>query len=727
MQTNLKLGLITAAVMAVNGIPAHAQDGAPSLQLEEVLVTARKREESLQDVSVAVSAVTDTALNDAHIRNSADLTKLVPSLTLAGGGGSFVIRGIGTQAFSAGVEASVSTLIDGVVLGRAGHGFMQLVDIQRVEVLRGPQGTLFGKNSSGGVVHFITKNPSDEFEADISATAIEHGEYRLGGTISTPVTDTFGVRFTYGGIRDDGYIKNVYDGETYNGGDSDTFRFKARWLPTDSLELKWSSDLASEDDSNQISTLRSTPDPDIAAEVLPVVASEENYKVNLDGEIFREVDRFGHSLEINWDIGDYTVTSISAYRDNETLASGDVDARPTNPSGFDQVESDQQDQFTQELRLTSPGDASLRYVAGLYLFLQTLDKQVTREVVGTVTTSDYSVDTTNYAAFGELTYDFTDSIRGILGGRYTYDELEYDFQRDGFIPAPVAPFSDGDDDSDFSGKVVLEWDVMDDAMTYASYAEGYKGQAYNVTFGTIPPLDPVDPELSETFEIGFKSKLFDNRVMFNATIFRTDYEDFQGQTQIDDGENSGFALTNAGEVRTQGLELDFTGLVSENLTVFGGVAFIDATIESFENGPCSQVQKFNGDCPEGSQDLSGGDLPYSPDWKINLNANYLVPLERMPFDLVAKLAYQGQDDTLMNITQDEGTVQSSYHVFDLALTLEANDDSWDTTIFVKNITDEGYATNISTSQIAFNPGGYDQRLSKNSRRTAGIEFRYRWY
>jgi iron complex outermembrane receptor protein len=727
MKINLNTGLMAAVIMAVNGGPVYAQESAPTLMLEEVLVIARKREESLQDVSVAVSAVTDTALNDAHIRNSADLTKLVPSLTLAGNGGSFVIRGIGTQAFSAGVEPSVSTLIDGVVLGRAGHGFMQLVDIQRVEVLRGPQGTLFGKNSSGGVVHFITKNPSDEFEADISATAIERGEYRLGGTISTPLTDTLGVRFTYGGIRDDGYIKNVYDGETYNGGDSDTFRFKARWLPTDTLELKWSSDLSSEDDTNQLGTLRSVPNTNIAAEILPVVASEENYRVNLDGDTFREVDRFGHSLEINWDIGDYTVTSISAYRDNETFSSSDVDGRPTNPSGFKQVIGDQQDQFTQELRLTSPGDEPVRYVAGFYLFLQTLDKQNTRDVVGTVNTADYSVDTTNYAAFGELTYDFTDSVRGILGGRYTYDKLEYDFKRDGVIPPPVAPFSDSDDDSDFSGKVVLEWDVMEDAMTYVSYAEGYKGQAYNVTFGTTPPLDPVAPELSETFEIGFKSKLLNNRVMFNATIFRTDYEDFQGQTQIDDGDNTGFFLTNAGGVRTQGMELDFTGLVTENLTLFGGVAFIDATIESFENGPCSQVQKFSGDCPGGSQDLSGGDLPYSPDWKINLNANYRVPLNSMPFDLVAKLAYQGQDDVLMNITQDEGTVQSSYNVFDLALTLEAHDDSWDTTVFVKNLGDENYASNISTSQITFNPGGYDQRLTKNSRRTAGVEFRYRWY
>jgi iron complex outermembrane recepter protein len=729
MKNSLTRSALAAAIIATLPYQLSAQENEEILVLEEVLVTARKREESLQDVSVAVSAVSSSALIDAQIRDSTELTKLVPSLTMGDGNGqSFVVRGVGTQAFSAGVEPSVATMIDGVVLGRSNQSFMQLVDIQRVEVLRGPQGTLFGKNSSAGVVHFITKDPTSTFDAEVTGTAVERGEYRLGATISGPITDDLGARLTYGGVRDDGYLTNVYDGEKYGGGDSDTFRFKLRWTPSSTLDFKWSSDYASEDDAATVRPLRIVNDPVIAEEILPVVASEENYRVNLDGDIFRDTESSGHSLEFNWDIGEFTLTSITAYRDYERDGSADNDGRPTNKLDFSQVSHNESDQFTQELRVSSPISGSLYYVAGLYAFLQTTEQELTREIFALPTSAELSVDTTNYAAFGELTYEFTDSLRGVFGGRYTYDELEYEHMRVGIFPPSSAPFEDGTDDTDFSGKLSLEWDATDESMLFATYAEGYKGQAYNVAYGTTPPLEPVDPELATAYELGYKSRLLDGRLIFNAVLFLTDYDDFQGQTQVDDGDNTAFFLTNAGEVRTQGLELDFTGLVSENLTVFGGVSLIDASIEDFEDGPCSQGQKYRDECPEsGAQDLSGGDLPFSPDWKISLNANYTIPLDSMPFDLVAKLAYQGQDDMLTDISQDRYTIQDSYHVFDLALTMDANDGTWDVTAFVKNIGDESYARTIVSNQIQFNPGGYGHHLPKTSRRTAGVEVRYRWY
>lgn len=717
---------VLSALSATTQVQAQAESEA--LVLEEVLVTARKRQESLQDVSVAVSAVSNAALADAHIRNSTELTKLVPSLTLGlGNGESFVIRGVGTQAFSAGVEPSVSSMIDGVVLGRSSQSFMQLVDIARVEVLRGPQGTLFGKNSSAGVVHFITQDPGTEFESEVTGTAIERGEYRIGATVSGPITDSLGARLTYGGVRDDGYLTNVYDGKKYGGGDTDTVRLKFLWALTQDLEFKWTSDYAREKDAASVRPLRIVNDPDIAQEMLPVVASEENYRVNLDGEIYKDVDTYGHSLEVNWDVGDYTLTSITAYREFEQDSSADNDGRPTNPVNFTQVNNQGSDQFTQELRLSSPVSGSLYYVAGLYAYLQTAEQTLTRGIFGIPTSADLSVDTTNYAAFGELTYEFTDVIRGLVGARYTYDKLEYEHMRVGTFPPTSAPFSDGTDDTDFSGKLSLEWDASDEAMAYVTYAEGYKGQAYNVAYGTTPPLEPVAPELSTSYELGLKSRLLEGRLILNTALFYTQYDDFQGQTQIDDGDNTAFFLTNAGEVRTQGLELDFTGLVSQNLTIFGGLSLIDATIEKFENGPCSQGQKYRGECPTGSQDLSGGELPFSPDWKASLNANYTIPIATMPFDLIVKLAYQGQGDVLTDISQDEYTVQDTYHVFDLALTMDARDGNWDTTIFVKNIADESYANSIISNQVQFNPGGYGHVLAKTSRRTAGVELRYRWY
>ncbi len=721
-------GLALASIVLGGNNTVYGQEDRSDLQLEEVMVTARKREESLQDVSVAVTAVSGSALIDAQIRNSVELTKLVPSLTVASGGGtSFAIRGIGTQAFSSGVEPSVSTMVDGVVLGRSEQSFMQLVDIERVEVLRGPQGTLFGKNSSAGVVHFITKDPSDSLEADLTVTAIEEDEYRFGATFSAPITDTLGFRLTYGGIRDDGFIKNFYDGDTYNGGDSDTGRIKFRWQPTDALDLKWTSDVSREDDGNRVRPLRLVTDAAVAAEVLPVVASKENYNVNLDGKIKKSVDAYGHSLDLNWGFGDYTLTSISAMRHYENDARTDNDGRPTNPVGFDQWGGNDIDQYSQELRIASPADGFFHYVVGLYAFYQTNDRDFTREVVGTVSVAAFSVDTTNLAAFGETTFDLTESLSAIVGARYTYDKLDYTFRRTGPIPGPVAPYSDYGDDTDLSGKVALEWNFADSAMTYASIAQGYKGQAYNVIFGSQPPLDSVDPETSITYEIGLKSTLLDRRLIVNAALFRTDYDDFQGQTMILDGDNTAFFLTNAGEVRSQGFEIDVTALATRNLMIFGGLALVDATIEDFKDGPCSFGQKYRGECPDQSQDLSGKDLPFSPDWKANLNVNYSIELGSLPFEMVAKLAYQGQGDVIMDISQDKYTRQDAYHVFDFALTLQDLDQHWDITGFVKNLADHRYASSIGSDPEQFNPGGYSHSVPKTSQRTYGMEVRYHWF
>ena len=194
--------------------------GQDARALEEVIVTARKREQSLQDVSVAVTALTDTVIAEAQIYNSEDLVQLVPSLTFQQGSNprqsSFNIRGIGTQSFSTGVEPSVSTMLDGVVMGRSGQAFMQLLDVERIEVLRGPQGTLFGKNASAGVLHIITKEPTEEFSGEVMAGAAENNEYRLGATVAGPITDTLGFRLSGSGSDVDGWIKNRFDGDDLN-------------------------------------------------------------------------------------------------------------------------------------------------------------------------------------------------------------------------------------------------------------------------------------------------------------------------------------------------------------------------------------------------------------------------------------------------------------------------------------------------------------------------------
>jgi iron complex outermembrane receptor protein len=780
MNNTKRTALVLALAATTTGFGELAVAQNQSM-LEEVIVTARKREQSLQDVSLAVTAVPSSVLRDSLIGSSADLVNLVPSLNLQGAGTgrstSFNIRGIGTQSFSSAVEPSVSTLLDGVVLGRSGMAFTQLVDIERIEVLRGPQGTLFGKNASAGAVHFITKDPSEEFEAEAQVFATEDEEYRSSFTVSNSINDEVAVRLTGFFNKDEGWVENVFDGDDLNDSEDWGLRGKIRWAPSDSLEFKWSSDV-SDREASSVTAFRSLdPWPNeppnnqnqvdgLLSQLDPVVPGDENIKVNLNGDengdFTSDSDAMGHSLEVNWDIGDHTLTSISAYRDWEVEERGDVDNMPTAILGFNQGGGSEQDQLTQELRLASSADQFISYVAGLYYFDQHIDRTFSRSfnVTGndrTEAIADMSIDSLNYAAFGEATMNISDTLRLIVGARYTYDEVEFEFERTGAtLGANPQPYFEGDtDEDDISGKVVLEWNASDEAMVYASYVQGYKGPGFNVGFGSRPDISAaVDPETSDAFEIGLKSNWFENRLMLNVAIFHTEYEDFQAQAsqfipKLDDdgnpvdengdGQDDGvfsFILANVGEVETQGIEIDFMAQPTENLSLFGGIAYIDAEIISFEDGSCSFGQGFRGVGYEGQescgdrpavQDLDGGELPQSPDWKLTLAANYRIPLESMGFDAVLKANFRAQDDVQFDISQDTEMVQEAYEVLDLSVALEDKNDHYTVTAFVKNVMDDFYTTSIASYSDTFTPNGYGHRVPRYHERTAGVEVRYRWY
>lgn len=745
----------------------HAQ----TLALEEVVVTATKRETNLQDVAVAVTALSADFLKEAHIQSSEDLTHLVPSLNLQKGSNprqtSFSIRGIGTQSFSSAAEPSVSSMLDGVVMGRSAQSFMQLLDVQRVEVLRGPQGTLFGKNSTGGVVHIITQNPTSEHSGEIMASVISDEEYRGGLSVAGPLSDTVGYRFSAVGGTTEGYTRNVFDGSDLDGIDTWNVRGKLRWEPSDTLEFKFASDYGKRSCECTTAPLRSidlfeSADgsisnaddiPELLALIDPITPSFENQTVSIDKRPFSDSASWGSSMEANWDVGEFTLTSITASRGFEVNGFGDVDNLPVTRLGFDQFGSSEQEQFTQEFRITSPADRQLTYVAGVFYFDQEVKRTFRRQfeiVPGDpgIGIASMAVDTRNWAAFGELTWNFSDSMRILFGARYTEDELEFLFSRtqEGLqlgVPAAVPATPGATDETDLSGKVALQWDFNDAGMAYLSFTQGYKGPAYDVAFGTDPVgLLRVEPETSDSWELGIKTSLLDDRVRLNAAIFHSVYDDFQAQAFFDpdgvpdcpdddpncepDNEPGSFKLINAGEVSTQGVELDFLAQVSKNLRLSGGLAFIDAKIDDYPAGQCSGGQTFRGECPLGLQDISGGDLPYSPDWKVSLTAAYTQKLGN-GFDVLYKASVRAQDDTQYSLSQDENTIGESYAIIDASLVLKSHSDHWETSLFVKNVADEFYVTAIQANNAAFLPNGYAHRYSKLSRRTFGMELRYRWF
>jgi iron complex outermembrane recepter protein len=766
MKYRLPIAMTCAAAALYQAGATQAQGGGSGLVLEEIIVTATKRAENLQDVPVAITALSQDTMREAQIHSSEQLTFLVPSLTYQRGSdaneSSFNIRGIGTQSFSIGTEPSVSTMLDGVVMGRSGQAFMELMDIQRVEVLRGPQGTLFGKNASGGVVHIITQQPTAEPTGEVMVSGQTNEEYRAGFTLSGPVTDNLAYRLTASGTDAEDYTKNYFDGNKYNGSHRWTVRGKLRWEPTEDLEFNFSSDYSdSHCDCTVAPLARLEPwdgNEDEVQEILdliaPVVPGKDNKDANINRVPESKSSQWGTSLEVNWSIGDFTLTSISAARgyDIKGNAADDYDGQPITPLiDLEQTGDTSQDQYTQELRIASPDDEHFNYVAGLYYFDQSIDETFSRSLdigidppgFGMAT---YKADTKNWALFGEAVWEFHESWRLIFGGRYTDDEVSFKFRRtrEGLpvgLPDPTPPGGSTTSKDNFSGKLAVQWDFSNDGMAYLSYAQGYKGPAFDVTFETDPQTqEEVDPETSDSWELGMKSTWFDGRAMLNAAIFYSKYKDFQAEGFFDpDGlpdcpdddplckpdDNPGaFILVNAGKVTTQGVELDFQVQATENLRITGGLAYIDAQIDEYPAGPCSNGQTYRGEC-DLSQDLSGGDLPYTPKWKGNVTASYTWTRASM-FDVVFVGAVRAQDEVQYSLSQDEYTIGDAYTIWDASVVFQDHSEHWQATLFAKNLTDEFYVANIRSMNGNFIPNAYQHTYSNIAERNYGLEMRYRW-
>ncbi len=723
---------------------AQQQEAAKPVLLEELLVTAQKREQNLQDVAVGVSLLTGKALAESQLRNASELATLIPTLNLQASSdpstSSFNIRGIGTRTFSPGVEPSVSTMLDGVVMGRSGMAFMELVDIDRIEVLRGPQGTLYGKNASGGVVHIITRDPTPELTATVVATAIEHDEYRLDGTVSGPITDDLSYRITGSAVNDDGYAENFYNGNKVNDANNYSARGKLLWQANEDLEFLLSADYTKNDcDCTALSVrsiLESPAQQEELEKQLPVVPSKDNKDVNNDETTFSNIRSHGFSLTANWDVRNHLLTSITAYREWESESFTDLDRTPGNPLALTLPEppNTHQNQFSQELRITSPPASWGTYVLGAFYFDQDVDTANTATtsllepfLPAVTRVSRTDVHSKNAALFGEVNFSIAQDWQLTLGGRYTYDELKYDTTADGtgIIFPPDGTYSDSLDDSDFSPKIALQWDITDNAMTYVSYVSGYKGPAFDT--GLVAGGTVVDPETSDAYEVGVKSSWFDNRLVFNVAVFYTEYDDFQAETAFDIPESPIPAniVTNVGQVSTQGIEVEFLSQPTDKWTIGGGIAYTDGTIDDYPDGNCSGGQKFRGECgPDGTQDLSGGQLPFTPEWKLNLSTDYTIDMESAPFAILLGANVRAQDDVLYELSQDKYTWQDAYGIVDIRAAIAGKRHRYRITAFVKNLFDKNYASLIFAQPPELIPNAYIQAVSKYAERTAGVELRY---
>lgn len=763
-----------AALAAVSAAPAlHAQG-----VLEEVIVTAQKREQSLQDVPVAVSAFNAEMIEKSGVKDMFDLQVNAPSLfvtqTQTSTTTNFQIRGVFTSSQNFGLESSVGLYVDGVYRARQGSMINNLVDVGSVEVLRGPQGTLFGRNTPAGAVQINSVTPDYEGTGFLEATGGDLDLFGLSGAKSlTVIEDKLAIRATGFYMERDGFVDwigqdGVFEKDAFNDRNRWGARLQALFSPNDDLTLHLIVDRSEVDEvccgagswkSNVMPLNGGSLPVNPALNPPPVNGPTDQYILDAGGTVLTRDDFYdyavtagskpksqnedqGISLQADWDTEWFLVTSISAYRTHDSY--DDADILFTNLDGAYRVNDAEQEQFTQEFRLTGEGD-KLNYVAGIYYYQQELNNDRTTTVgadtaqIALGFNSNLFIEGTgsrdinkqkheSYAIFGQADFNITDTLVLTGGARWTYEEKDMTnvFTQDfpligggagdngGFLAfPPLAPTPDLDekfDDDQITGTLKLSWFMTDDIMLYGSVGTGYKSGGVNAD-RIDPAFDPVfKAESSESFEVGMKAEFPDQALRVNVALHRTDTEDLQTVSF----QGGGFALTNAGTAETYGGEVDLNWVPLEHTTFSLAYAYNHGEYTEFEGGPCWTGQTWHSgqpdpgdaepDNPDNACDRSGGDLANNPENVLVLTVNQDFRLS----DNIAGFVYAESswvDGRMTDVNNDPEKYDSSYNLINLRAGLLFESCDTALTLWARNVTDEEYTTTIADAPAQ--PGRYN--------------------
>lgn len=735
LNTGKKLATLSLAIgsaLGVNTALAQGSSESEKLAIEEIVVTAQRRAESAQDVPVALSAFQASDIEKFNIGSFEDITKISPAITFGGSNtkmfSTIYLRGIGTYSLGAGVEPSVSVIVDGIPVVQQGQALSNLNDIERIEVLKGPQGTLFGKNASAGVISVVTKAPTEEFEASFEQSLTSDDESVTKLSVSGPITDTVGYRVN-GLLRDyDGHVEDIVTGKKYGDDNAKALRAKLDWDISD----KWNLNLISDYSRSKTST---TPlswrmfNPATAPVFIPGIdVGPENTKTRIDVDSKADNEDYKFSAIVNYQLGEHTITSMSSVSNWKDFSFTDSDFTDFNfaglfgipgvVQGLSQAESNEIDQYLQEIRITSPSSDTFEYMAGVFY-----EKAKTERVFDRFLILDTHwtglVDSESEAIFGQMKFGLTESTFLTVGARYNWVKLDVNFEDRN----AATTFEGDEEDSAFQGKMALQNHLSDDIMLFASYARGYKGPGFDVSSGFNQGRadNPVGKEVSDSFEVGMKGSFMDDRVQLNVVVFDSIFKGFQAQTQKVDiaaGINE-LNLNNVGELETKGVEIESAILVSKNLRFDLNLAYTDAVINEFKNATCYPIQTVAEGCVNGSQDLSGKDLSNSPEWKYTLSGEYTLPLSQ--FDGFANFSYTWQDEINFQLTADPKTTQDDYGILNIGVGIEAED--YKVTVFVNNVLDQEYASTISGAYSGLFGSPTTMQVVPRWERYAGIKLK----
>lgn len=715
--------------------------------LEEITVTARRRAESLQDTPIAISVLTANDLNVRQVQSADQLADITPNVTFdpvafASGRNSaaqIYIRGIGQTDFTAVTDPGVGLYIDGVYFARSIGAVLDFLDVDQVQILRGPQGTLFGRNTIGGAILVNSRKPSDEMSGSIKVEIGSDSKLFATGYLDLPFSETLKSKFAVSRRVRDGYVTRVTDGEDF--GDDDTWGARAAflWTPTENFEAFVTADYTKERENGTPIVSGGVNDLQFFASIVnfvdfscgapfpfapptstngnPNCANETAFIGEFkNGGIFStatELDMWGVGVTLTWDVSDLlTIESISAYRDIDSFAALDVDGTPHEI--FATHNNFEHHQFSQELQFSGTAlDDRLKWLIGLYYFEEeATDDDSVLLATGNIHSGGF-IDNDSAALFGQATYDVTDRLSLTFGLRRTEDTKR--FTPDQFVtgesllgpfgvepgsaltalgPQPIgtrlltkAEFIRKFDDTSAIASIAYKW--TDNILTYFSFSEGFKSGGFDQRFeAPVPSGEPsgFEPEFATSYELGFKTDLFENRLRLNAAFFHTDYEDLQ----IVIRETFNPITFNGGEVDINGFELEGVFVPNPNLMITAAVGYIDAEYVKLSD------EVINNPTPI----LLDNKLVNTPEFSTSLGVAYTI-VRREWGTVTPRFDWSFHGESYNDAVNSPQVKQDSYHMLNAAVIFESPDGHWEAMLAGRNLLDETY---VVTGNSAFDTG-----------------------
>lgn len=720
---------------------ATGDEGAREPQVEEIIVTAERRETSLDRTPLAVSVLNAEQLAQSDIRSLDSLQFYVPGLISGNGTASTTIRGVGTSQLGSAVEGGVATNIDGVFVGRA-SATQSYFDLESVEVLRGPQGTLYGRNATGGVININSARPTETFEASLNGLVGDFERRRLEGVVSGGLGAGVSARLALMTDTRSSYLENVAPGGAPV---RDEKAFGARA----SLRLAPAPGGPLFDVIVDYTKLEGAGNvPQFLSGSISPSAPLPRVVTSIPGKVAQRIDNFsdreywGGNLTGVIPVGDLTLRSISGFRSSQR--DGLLAGLPwSDPRSFT-VTDENAEQVTQEIQVLGPDTGRLQWVAGLYYFRENVRGEYTTKafladlpllVIFGIDPVNFTLfpvryeeflpqdfTSSSWAAYAQGTFSITDAFRGTLGLRYTEDSKEgsggaadsrlVDLSGAfGVIPLGGGVTTVDETWSALTPKLGLEYDLSDDTLVYGSVTRGYKPGNSNLTFGA--PL--VRPEFLWSYEAGMRTRLFDNRAQLNATAYHYDYEDMQVFTVVPGPAPGSFvaAFLNAATATMNGIDVELRAQPVVGLDINASYGYVDATYGDFFNS--NEYLDPNPVAPAAPVNLNGNTLRLAPEHTFNLGIQYAWAIGG-GLQIVPRAEFSYRSKFYATEFNNEQTAQDGYSLVNARMTLVSDDRNWRVSVFGANLTDERYFALINESQAGAASGVY------GAPRTVGVEF-----